>query len=82
MVEFEKSFLDSYKTNRPNSIHVISDATKVDYSTLFKKNNVREISQFLGSRRRFLEYFRSKSVGFCVLSFFSGSARKKALTRN
>jgi hypothetical protein len=31
MVEYEKSYLPLYQTVRPNSIHVIQDATQVDY---------------------------------------------------
>ena len=37
MLEYDKHFLDLYKKHRPNSIHVIQDATKVDYKTLFEK---------------------------------------------
>ena len=40
MVEYDKSFLPLYKQYRPNSIHVINDATKVDYKNLFETNNV------------------------------------------
>jgi len=31
MVEYNSSFLPLYKQYRPNSIHIINDATKVDY---------------------------------------------------
>jgi len=39
MVEYNKQYLDSYKEIRPNSIHVINDATKIDYLKLLKDNN-------------------------------------------
>lgn len=40
MIEYDNTYLDSYKLNRPNSIHVINDATKIDYKKLFEINNV------------------------------------------
>jgi hypothetical protein len=40
MVEYNASFLPLYKTHRPNSIHVINDATNVNYMELFQENNV------------------------------------------
>lgn len=40
MVEYDASFLNLYKTHRPNSIHVINDATQVDYKNMFEANNV------------------------------------------
>lgn len=40
MVEYNESFLSSYKTFRPNSFHIINDATKVDYFDFFKTNSV------------------------------------------
>jgi hypothetical protein len=40
MIEYDKRYLDSYKEIRPNSIHVIQDATKIDYVKLFDDNNV------------------------------------------
>jgi len=40
MIEYNESYLELYKIHRPNSIHVINDATKVDYKTLFEKNNM------------------------------------------
>ncbi len=39
MIEYDASFLPLYKRHRPNSIHVINDATKVDYKNIFKNNN-------------------------------------------
>ena len=40
MVEYSNQWLDDYKKCRPNSIHVINDATKIDYKNLFEMNNV------------------------------------------
>ncbi len=40
MVEYNSSYLQQYREKRPNSIHVINDATAVDYKTLFETNNV------------------------------------------
>jgi hypothetical protein len=34
MVEYDSKFLSLYKQHRPNSIHVINDATKVDYNKI------------------------------------------------
>jgi hypothetical protein len=39
MVEYDPIFLESYKKERPNSIHVIDDATKIDYLSILKNNN-------------------------------------------
>jgi len=40
MVEIENSFLDLYKEHRPNSIHIINDATKINYKNVFEINNM------------------------------------------
>jgi hypothetical protein len=40
MVEYHKPFLDLYKTHRPNSIHIMDDAEKIDYKTIFESNNM------------------------------------------
>jgi len=40
MVEYQESYLPSYKQYRPNSIHIINDATKIDYKNLFESNNI------------------------------------------
>jgi hypothetical protein len=40
MVEYEESFLNSYKEHRENSIHIINDATLVDYKSIFETNNM------------------------------------------
>lgn len=39
MVDREKTYKEDYKTQRPNSIGIISDATKIDYNKVFKDNN-------------------------------------------
>lgn len=39
MVEYESSFLPSYIEHRPNSIHLINDATTIDYKNGFETNN-------------------------------------------
>ena len=38
MVEYDKSWLNSYKEHRPNSIHIINDATQINYKNLFETN--------------------------------------------
>ena len=40
MVECDSSFLSLYKEHRSNSIHVINDATRVDYKSLFENNDM------------------------------------------
>jgi hypothetical protein len=40
MVEYEKSFLESYKIHRPNSIHIINNATHIDYKKLLTDHNI------------------------------------------
>lgn len=40
MVEYDPKYLDLYKAHRPNSTHVISDATTIDYKNLFEQNNM------------------------------------------
>ena len=40
MVEYDSSFLPLYKQHRPNSIHIINDATKRDYNNIFEINNM------------------------------------------
>ena len=39
MVEIDSKFLSSYNEHRPNSIHIINDATQVDYKKVFEENN-------------------------------------------
>jgi len=40
MIEYDKRWLQSYKQNRPNSVHLIHDATTVNYKDLFLKNDI------------------------------------------
>ena len=40
MVEYEKHYLQLYKEQRPNSIHMIDDARNINYLKLFKDNNM------------------------------------------
>jgi hypothetical protein len=40
MIDNNAPFLPLYVQKRPNSIHVINDATKIDYAALFAANNV------------------------------------------
>jgi len=47
MVEYDGSFLGPYKEHRPNSVHVIDDATKVDYKTIFQINNMPREMDYL-----------------------------------
>ena len=47
MIEYEPSFLEMYKKVRPNSIHIIKDATQIDYKQVFKMNNVPSFIDYL-----------------------------------
>jgi hypothetical protein len=47
MVECDESFLPLYKTHRPNSIHVINDATTLDYKSVFENNNAPLFMDYL-----------------------------------
>lgn len=40
MVEYDSTYISLYNEHRPNSIHVINDATKVDYKNVFEQNNM------------------------------------------
>ena len=40
MIEYNEMFLPLYKEFRQNSIHIINDATKINYNDLFERNNV------------------------------------------
>ena len=39
LVEYDKSFESSYKIDRPNSIHILNDAQKVNYREILDNNN-------------------------------------------
>ena len=47
MVEKENTYEEAYKTQRPNSIAIIEDATQIDYRKLFEENNVPHELGFL-----------------------------------
>ena len=40
MIEYQSEYLPLYKEHRPNSIHIINDATKIDYKNVFEINNM------------------------------------------
>jgi len=40
MVEFNPVYLPLYKQHRPNSIHLINDASQIDYKSVFESNNM------------------------------------------
>jgi hypothetical protein len=40
MIEYEEEFLTLYKEHRPKSIHIINDATTIDYKNLFETNKL------------------------------------------
>ena len=40
MIEMQLQYLNSYKVHRPNSIHVMQDATQINFKDLFETNNV------------------------------------------
>jgi hypothetical protein len=43
MIEYDKSFEQLYKIERPNSIYEINDARLVNYKEILDKNNFPEI---------------------------------------
>lgn len=47
MVEYDGSWLDSYKTHRPNSLHVIGDAQTIDYHSLLYSNQMPKCIDYL-----------------------------------
>ena len=47
MVEFSPTFEASYKEKRPNSIHIIKDATTIDYKSVFVNNNMPASMDYL-----------------------------------
>lgn len=47
MIEIDSKFLASYQEKRPNSIHVMQDATTIDYSALFEQHNVCQNIDYL-----------------------------------
>jgi len=47
MIEYNNTFLESYKQYRPNSIHIINDAKNIDYKSVFENNNVSQNIDYL-----------------------------------
>lgn len=47
MIENDDKYVQSYKNERPNSIYVIDDATKIDYIQLFNKYDVPKNIDYL-----------------------------------
>jgi len=47
MVEYQTKFEAAYKESRPNSIHILGDATKVDYKSVFVNNNMPASMDYL-----------------------------------
>jgi len=47
MVEYQKAFLPFYQKFRGNSIHLIDDATKIDYLSVLEKNNFPKDMDYL-----------------------------------
>jgi hypothetical protein len=47
MVEYDEKYLDGYKQHRENSVHIISDATKIDYKKLFEDNQMPQNVDYL-----------------------------------
>ena len=47
MVEYENKWLADYQEHRPNSIHIINDATKVDFAEVFEVNDFPQDIDYL-----------------------------------
>jgi hypothetical protein len=47
MVEYDAKYLPAYQAHRPNSIHIIQDATTINYADLFLKNKVPSAVDYL-----------------------------------
>lgn len=47
MVEYNTSFGNLYKQYRPNSSHILGDATKIDYKSEFENNNMPSEMDYL-----------------------------------
>lgn len=47
MIEYNSNFLPLYIEHRPNSIHVINDATQIDYKKLLEDNNISSNIDYL-----------------------------------
>ncbi len=81
MIEYDDKYFDKYKEVRPNSIHILNDATLIDYNELFLKNNVPKNIDYLqidlepgnGSTLKLIELFDSSGIfdkyKFAVVTF-------------
>lgn len=47
MIEYDTSYLQLYKEHRPNSIHIINDATEVDYKNILEINKMPQTMDYL-----------------------------------
>lgn len=47
MIERNNEFLPEYKKHRPSSIHIIEDATKIDYKKVLDENNFPKVIDYL-----------------------------------
>jgi len=47
MIEFDKNYLEEYKTHRPKSVHVMEDATEIDYKKLLVENDMPKNIDYL-----------------------------------
>jgi hypothetical protein len=47
MIEYDENYLPLYKLERVNSIHIIEDATKINYKNLFQQYNVPNVIDYL-----------------------------------
>ena len=93
MIEYDNSFLSLYKEHRPNSIHIIDDATKIDYKNLFETNNMPLIFDYLqidlevlnGSTMQTLEKLDNEifdTYKFATVTFEHDIYEKEAIFHN
>jgi hypothetical protein len=47
MIEIDNAYLPLYRAHRPNSVHVIQDATTINYSQLFQTSNMPNSIDYL-----------------------------------
>ena len=47
MIEFDEKYLNQYKEHRKGSVHLIADATKVDYKKLLEDNDMPNSIDYL-----------------------------------
>lgn len=46
-IEYDDKFTSGWKENRPNTLHIVEDATKIDYEKLLNENNFPKLIDFL-----------------------------------